>query len=281
MKFSERAGHVSPRKVLQLETMDGPLRNGIWSVLHEFFFSKGVHSHSTSSASYYPLWQSIWRDFLKRASDTLPAWFGQAQIELRDWFYKAEWYEVYDLAEFVVQSEASRVLREYFTIAINDILKREMAGYTLVGDHVIAISNPAELAAISAALEASKGEPTGITAHLDAAIALYSDRIAPDYRNSIKESISAVESLAKSLAKDPKAELGKALKALEGKVDIHPALDRAFRALYGYTSDAGGIRHAMLETSTVDAEDAQYMLVSASAFINYLRAKSRKAGIGL
>jgi len=281
MRFSERAGYMTPRTVLQLEMMDGPLRNGIWSVLHERFFSQGVHNHSTSSAGYYPLWQGIWRDFFKRAIDTLPTWFGQAHTELRDWFFEAEWYEVYDLVEFVAHSEAIRVWRDPFVLAINDILKREMAGYTMVGDHLVAISNPAELNAITSALNASRAEPTGITAHLNTAIALYSDRVAPDYRNSIKESISAVESLAKLLAQDPKAELGKALKALEGKVDIHPALDKGFRALYGYTSDADGIRHAMLETSSVDSEDAQYMLVAASAFINYLRAKARKAGIAL
>ncbi len=56
-------------------------------------------------------------------------------------------------------------------------------------------------------------------------------------------------------------------------------LSRAFRQLYGYTSDANGIRHALLDESNLDFEDAKFMLVSCSAFINYLKGKAIKAGI--
>ncbi len=154
-----------------------------------------------------------------------------------------------------------------------------MAAYTMLGTQFIPITNSEELSAISAVIQGGSVTQVAVSAHLDAAIDMFSDRTAPDYRNSVKESISAVEAVAKSLDNDSKAELGKALKALDGKVDIHPALDKGFRALYGYTSDAGGIRHAMLEASTIDVEDARYMLVACSAFVNYLRAKARKAGI--
>jgi hypothetical protein len=34
----------------------------------------------------------------------------------------------------------------------------------------------------------------------------------------------------------------------------------------------------LLEESTVDFDDAKFMLVSCSAFVNYLAAKSSKAG---
>lgn len=51
----------------------------------------------------------------------------------------------------------------------------------------------------------------------------------------------------------------------------------AFAALYGYTSDSGGIRHSLLEDDiSVSFEDAKFMLVSCSAFINYLKIKIEK-----
>ena len=53
----------------------------------------------------------------------------------------------------------------------------------------------------------------------------------------------------------------------------------AFVAIYGYTSDADGIRHAMIDDSKCDFEDAKYMLVSCSAFVNYLIMKATKAGV--
>jgi hypothetical protein len=47
--------------------------------------------------------------------------------------------------------------------------------------------------------------------------------------------------------------------------------------MYGYTNDTEGIRHALLEEPTLDADDARFMLVSCSAFVNYLKSKVSKA----
>ncbi|MBU1626736.1 hypothetical protein KKB18_05135 [bacterium] len=53
-------------------------------------------------------------------------------------------------------------------------------------------------------------------------------------RNSIKESISAVESVCKVISEDQKATLGKALNIIEKKVDLHNALKEGFQKIYGY-----------------------------------------------
>jgi hypothetical protein len=60
---------------------------------------------------------------------------------------------------------------------------------------------------------------------------------------------------------------------------LHPALQQGFSQLYGYTNDADGIRHAMMEVSNLHFEDALYILVSCSAFISYLLATANRAGI--
>ncbi|MGR6868629.1 AbiJ-NTD4 domain-containing protein, partial [Acinetobacter baumannii] len=54
---------------------------------------------------------------------------------------------------------------------------------------------------------------------------------------------------------------------------LHPAFKKALTSLYGYTSDSDGIRHALLDESTISYSDAKYMLVSCSAFINYVIGK--------
>ena len=70
------------------------------------------------------------------------------------------------------------------------------------------------------------------------------------------------------------ATLGQALLKIEKKYKLHSALKNAFSALYGYTSDSGGIRHSLLEDDIdVSMEDAKFMLVSCAAFINYLKLK--------
>lgn len=50
-----------------------------------------------------------------------------------------------------------------------------------------------------------------VKTHLRRALELLSDRENPDYRNSIKEPISAVESLSKVIAEKSNASLSKAL----------------------------------------------------------------------
>ena len=73
------------------------------------------------------------------------------------------------------------------------------------------------------------------------------------------------------------ATLDHALKVFEEKKAIHPALKKSLSALYGYTSDADGIRHAMLDEPDLTSTDARFMLVACSAFVNYLIGKASES----
>ena len=118
--------------------------------------------------------------------------------------------------------------------------------------------------------------------HLDRALDLLTNKKSPDYANSIKELISAVEAICTLIVDEPKMTLGKALGRLESKqVILHDDLKEAFKKLYGYTSDDQGIRHGFIGKPNLDVEDAKFMLIACSAFINYLVAKANKAGIEL
>ena len=157
---------------------------------------------------------------------------------------------------------------------------RELSAYRFVGENITAITDETEIKAIEETIEmARETKLTGVREHLKTALSMLSDRKNPDYRNSVKESISAVESLAQIIADKSDATLGEALKIIENKTYLHGALKKGFISIYGYTSDEDGIRHAMLKESKVDFEDAKYMIVSCSAFINYLIVKADNAGI--
>ncbi|MFA6091302.1 MAG: hypothetical protein WC774_06035, partial [Candidatus Gracilibacteria bacterium] len=112
---------------------------------------------------------------------------------------------------------------------------------------------------------------SGAREHIKTALKMLSDRENPDYRNSIKESISAVEAIVNLINGTDSDTLGKALQ--KEKFALHGSLKDAFVEMYGYTSDAEGIRHFMLEESSIEFVDAKYMLVSCSAFVNYLMQK--------
>lgn len=107
--------------------------------------------------------------------------------------------------------------------------------------------------------------------HIQKALQLLSHRESPDYPNSIKESITAVEAACRVVSGQPKATLSSALDKI-GDESAHPALRFAFDKLYGWTSDASGIRHAMTGDPSVGFALAKLILVDCSAFTNYLAA---------
>ena len=158
---------------------------------------------------------------------------------------------------------------------INQLFQKEYVGYRFIDGEITPISDEMEVAEIEQSLDI---EFQGCRSHIKKALSFLSDREKPDYKNSIKESISAVESICQIITGDNKATLGQALKDLETKgISIHSALKKSFSSLYGYTSDEGGIRHAEgLFESNVTFEEAKYMLVSCCAFVNYLIAEYGK-----
>lgn len=155
----------------------------------------------------------------------------------------------------------------------NEVFEKEYIGYRFIDEKITPISDKYEMAAVNEALQ-NIYQPVRV--HISKANSLLADRENPDYENSIKESISAVEAICEiiTLLHGKEATLGNMLKHLEDKgVYIHPALKSAFNILYGYTSEASGIRHAKNlggEDSTF--AEAKYMLVACSAFVNYLIA---------
>jgi hypothetical protein len=269
--------------------MDADLRNSLWSAYYDTFLSSDMGSSNTDPGRYIAysrhqhLIRALWLTFFKLPSDKLPFLTKDLYEQVRDWFFKAEWYLVYDFVEFVARASSSPASMEFIK-RCNLVLEREVSGFRLISGVVTPITDQSEIAAIESALDdAQSAGFAGVQEHLRTALTMLSDREKPDYRNSIKESISAVESIAKIVAADPAADLTKALQAIESrsKVPLHGALKAGFIKLYAYTSDEGGIRHALLDEPVVDFADAKYMLATCAAFVNLLIIRAAAAGISL
>ena len=192
---------------------------------------------------------------------------------------EAPYKEVLDLLWYICYwlSVATNKCFNIFQKRFNDLFEREYVGYRFITGKIVPITDKIEMQEIEKAVQTPF---EGARAQLQKALGFLSDREHPDYKNCVKESISAVESVCKVLANDPKAELGKALKSLIANgLNIHGSLKSAILALYGYASDEGGIRHAERETeSTVTFEEAKFMMVTCSAIVNYLVAEYGKHG---
>jgi hypothetical protein len=278
--FSFRNKITTPDNTIQLETASKDLRIGIWNVLEIHLWKKYQSDYLDTDAEFKSLFIQLWVSYFKFNLNTLSNLWRNTYTTISRKFSEFEWYEIYNFIEFVLANSPMWVYQEDLINDLNEVLQREFSGYRVIDNLVVQITSESEINEISEAIE---GSSSSSKTHLQTALKLLSDKKRPDYRNSIKESISAVESLCREISEDKKAELGKALSKIKntGKVQIHGALQSAFTQLYGYTSDSSGIRHSLLEESNLDFEDAKFMLVSCSAFINYLIVKADKAGITL
>lgn len=282
MLFSQRKGITPVKSIIQTNSMDVDLKNSLWNVLGSFFWNRVKEPWISPYDDMDTRFKRIWHSYFKWPLDTLDDYYPQTYKTIRGYFFKCKWYEVYDFVEFVAQNYPNEIKdgNKKFMDACNSILERELSAYRFVGDRITEITSEEEISEIEEALRIPDAL-RNVRTHLKTALDLLADRKSPDYRNSIKESISAVEAVSELIAKNPKATLGQALKEIETKVSLHPALKSAFSSLYGYTSSADGIRHALLNEANLTFDDAKFMLVSCSAFVNYLIAKVSQAGIKL
>lgn len=275
MLFSKRKGLSPVRDTVQKDGMDDALRHGLWNALHLCIWQRITYDHyeqTFRSSNVYDLFQHYWHNLFKIPLDNLPNYLDDAHKRVRKYFFECQWYEAYDFIEFTAQN-CPEDLKDGYVKFCNHILEKELSAFRFVDSQLTDITSEEEIESIEAAI-GSTTKYSGANKHLKTALGFLSDRKSPDYRNSVKESISAVESLCVSISGDSKATLGAALNTIERSHQLHPAFKKALSSLYGYTSDSDGIRHALLEESSVSYSDAKFMLVACSAFINYVLGKT-------
>jgi len=282
MRFSQKKGCSPIRVQIQKDDIDLILKNKLWTAVSITIFAENNITW-TKGSKFIALYNGLWVHLFCRPIDTIPLLYNAFTKEVRQWFYEAEWYEVYDFIEHIGQSlDGMRLLEaEQYIKIVNVFLEAEMSGYRFVGNEIGEITNTQEITTIEEAIK--KSEPLSpVHVHLKDALSKLINRSKPDYRNSIKESISAVEAACRLLTKDSSATLGAALKKIEDSgVKLHPALIKAWSSLYGFTNDANGIRHALFDEPNNSFGEAKYMLVSCSAFVNYLIELTSRAKIKL
>lgn len=96
---------------------------------------------------------------------------------------------------------------------------------------------------------------------------------APDFENSIKESISAVESCLMVLMNEPNGTLGKIIK----RADLDPDIERLISQAFGYASNRAFVRHGGTTPSTLTQAEAEFFLEFAASSIVYLTSRFKKA----
>lgn len=278
-RFSERYDYVKPSKVLIRGDMPHSIQNAICTCFDELeiIFTSQMGNDAIGFAKYRELEEYLWVHFFNQRKADFNPRSPRATDFLED--DNALWFEKLDLVEeaikylFEVYHLDKSSVAETFVTMLNSHFERLNFAYRVVDKEIVEITSKEEIVAIEDAL---KDSTDNIRMHLGKALELYAKRPKGDYSNSIKESISAVEAYCRE--KTNENTLGKALNHLETKgISLPKVLKEAFEKLYAYTNQGStGIRHALMDkdgTYVPSRAEALFMLVSCSAFINYLSKK--------
>lgn len=271
--FSERYGYTKPSDVIIRERITPEIQNAIFNCIIKL--EKSLTFNELGYIKNY---------FIIIERDICEHHFNQKIIDYKQGCIidcidnpTINWYKKLDLLELIINTSeqyynippiSNKIIKDFIT-NLNYEFKRLNFGYYIIENKITEITSEEEIKSIETALTTSDGN---IREHLSKALELYSKRPIADYRNSIKESISAVEAISRNITGENVLNF----KKMEEKGVIVPTvLRKAFECLYGYTNDkTTGIRHALMDdTNTPQAEEALFMLVSCSAFINYLNKK--------
>ena len=291
--FSERIGKPTCITTVQLNEFDDHTRTQISNQLFKLLDYIFSNQDEYSVGMYQDPASNMGSDFCKALrADVLGYSVFLHSFDIIRWdrefdridnvIAQAPYNEVLDVIEYCyywVTHRSDPLIKTTWKNAFNMLFRQEYVGYRFVSDQIVPVTDELEIREIE---QACKTPFDGARTQLQKALGFLSDREHPDYKNCVKESISAVESVCKVISGNEKATLKDALNGLIANgMNIHGSLKSAILALYGYASDEGGIRHAERETeSTVTFEEAKFMIVTCSAIVNYLVAEYGKHGAG-
>ncbi len=267
--FSERYGYIKPNEIIIREQITEPIKNSIFNWIYSNFYGR----HQWNEVE-----NNVWVYFFNNKKNEYISFLYHNELGvILDYIDDddIEWYKKLDLIEYILPllKEIRSPFDEKIIRKLNSEFERHNFAYRIINGRFEEITSKKEIESIE---EALTNTVDGVRAHLQTALEKLSvSRKEPDYRNSIKESISAVECLCRTITGENT--LGKALNELERRgIFFNGVFKSGLEKLYAYTCNPdSGIRHALLEdTNAPTGDEAIFMLVSCSAFINYITKKT-------
>jgi hypothetical protein len=274
ISFRQAEGVEALPSQLALQEISPALTARLWSVVYAYLAEAKTHVDYGDSVVGSP-----WRNILKRwyvlhenyLSDEIPTKHSTVLGNVKKIVTSPDYLVVFEFLQFVIRDYDCP--RE-FKGGIHYALESTQAAYRIVDKTIVPFASEAEGGALLQAFaDLSSSDYNGARVHLKMAAEHVT---AGKYAESVRESIHSVEAVAKKL--EPSAStLGPALHKLQSTVTLNSNMKRGFNALYDYTSDEQGIRHALIENgaAAVDEVDALYMLGACASFVTYLIRKAK------
>ncbi len=200
---------------------------------------------------------------------------------IRDCLASCEWYEFYDSIEIITGliSEAdlrapSAFHRELssFRRSVNQFLQMANSGWTLDGQGKLTRVLGESVTRNELAVESSGTIPDATKNHTKKARLLL-ERTPHDYANSVKESVSAIESAGRTLVPTAST-LGDVVKVLKKRMDFPSMMADVIEKLYVFANAEPGVRHGGLDLDRVSRADAEFCHSISISILLYLTSFS-------
>lgn len=272
--FSTRFGYKE-EKAIQFESMDGALKTRLWNAVYSRLYR--------SEFPELPYWRinllrTLLSDHFKQPANNFAKDTNGLLDQIKKRLDIQNWCEVYDFIEVLLKKADECEIEDLGGLAeeMNKILEEEKAGYRIINDLVTPITNNNEIGEVKEAL-AKTDKYAPASEHIKNALALYSDRKNPNYKKATEEAVLALEAALRIGTNNPKNTMGKILELPSVKEKFHGTIISLLGDLYGYSSDAPGIRHSNkskeINDSTknsVEEKEARMVLIVCSALFNYI-----------
>jgi len=276
--FKQREGLEELPRALNENEFPKALRNAIWNLIYGCIFPHGSNSYISD------LWRNIltirYRDFYCERMDRFDI---QREYENMAHFYSNKNHiEILNDLDFMISIDTWQL--DKFREKLKNILDDHQCYYNIFFEGkdsvIVQRGTEQEKKTIEKCYKDLKenNKFSGAKTHLINAVKFLNDN---NFSGSVRESISAVESVCKVITNKEGDTLTGALQKIANTGYINTKLKEGFKNLYTYTSDEKGIRHALSkgEKAKVDSVDAQYMIGSCASFVSYLINKANNNGL--
>ena len=270
LTFSQAQGYEEVPGPLRLGELPDEARVRIWNAIYSSILIDKRNSPYNSECGH--LWTNILYskhilyDVLPLDEHNLP--FLNDSDLLRNEILEEPFNKVFDLVQFVMRNPSCP---DGFVRAMQRAFKESRLAYTI---------DESDPPTILPAVTETEGEVVSETLQLlrQAGLAGSAAHLAKasecimrnDWAGSVRESMNAVESVARQLA--PGASSSRGLRPALDALDLHTAFKEGISKLYGYASNEPGIRHPRLDNAdpNVGMAEALLMLGLCASLSGYL-----------
>ena len=279
LSFSQAQGYEELPGQLKLGQLPDSARTQIWSLL--FFHLEqskrtktGLRVRIDVSGDWERILENTHCFFDNLALDDWDPDFEKNRGELRRHIEQDEFNHLFDRLQFIMRH---RNCPQDFIRDLNRIFRICNLAYTIdqgPPPTILPAATAEEAQALVESLQVLRqARLSGSTSHLEAASDCIRQR---DWAGAVRESIHAVESVARTIAPSESRTLTPALKSIERKQGaLHTDLKDGFVSFYHYASNLRNSRHGQPEGKTVSAgmDEALFMFGACASFASYLWRK--------